>query len=192
MSSFFSNCTAVPDCPVDTQAQCDQIKLSGVFNCTDIKHDTNPATLYCWRLAVENCTNDVICNLKLNLDPEWKFTSAVGDSAATIFQPFFSRVLHALEIETNIPGASVSTNWNGDDETQIFNTLVDLPAGRWVIEVCVEVSKAAINVIAPDCYEPSLMPSLLDASFTNASNTGCPVTVTGIVGCNPDNAVAFE
>lgn len=189
--SFCDSClypNAIASC--SPCADCDALRLCGVVNETAVTSQQNlNSTLWVWRILVSNCSSHKFCDVQMQLQPNWKF------AVTQIFQnnwvqQIANPVLVHYNIQTNIPGAtpvSAPLGWNGLFPNDfLFVTPFMLPPGQFVVQVSLEVANSAMP---NDCPHPTLFPSLVTLTGTDASHGCCPVSTATLIGCHPENVV---
>lgn len=186
----------MPECPVDPP--CDNLKISGVVNITEVKNvadlDTN-SILYGWHIFIENCSGEILHGFTLNLALDWLHRTSTQVVAATndIFQEFLSELDvddWNFEVISNIPDIAGNSAWTGHPtDTAIFTLAVDLPPGQWIAEVYAEIPRAEIDALFADApgYLPTLFPATVTGSYVDAPS----FTTTTTIGCSPKQAVAY-
>lgn len=207
MIDFCNDCFSIPSCPCPNDV-CTQVRIAGVVNRTDISvptdsgstDDAQDAILYCWRLSIENCSNTTFCDVQVRLEPRFKTTGTIPRCGGQdIFNPEVIVATTAGNIsDENTAVTNVSANITGAETVaagawdqaapELFAAPGTLPPGRWVLEVCAEIRKSALEEY--DCPDPALFPSIFSVTGHTPSNVGCPLNVCTFVGCSPDSVVA--
>ncbi len=163
---------------------CGKVLVTGTVNCTTVKSTIEGVAeryLYAFRICIENCSEEALCNANLKLALDWKKRSAV--QSGEIFQSVtFPGVTEILAARLN--RFMGNTAWNGASDTNLSSSLFTIPIGKSVVEVFAEDEKMVLGDEVA-CYTPALFPSLVSLSFSSAKGTTCRNTIETFIGCSP-------
>ena len=178
----FQQCNAVLTC--DQTSYCGLVNLTGTVNTTEIKRTGADQMLYAWRITIENCSDYPLCNVFMNLNLDWKISSA--ELSGTIYQQpvGFPGIVNMFTVPENLPGFVFNPTWDGNTIINLSTGSFDLPRGKSIIEVYAEAPIDALDQ-GRDCYLPALFPAIVDLAFRSQKGTICPAFVATFIGCSP-------